>query len=148
MSELKITVSCCLCDRQHEESITLPDGWSTRYGGTDVEDGFCPDHAVIADFADDQCPGCVGGWGDCPLFDGFAYGHHGNNGAKYGEAPLSEIEHQQLCQGYCPRRVNGTLAFSPSTGIQEINLSQEAKQGGTELSLAIKAYVKRYANAA
>lgn len=136
-----------MCENSHKETVTIPDGWETRYDGTDIENGFCPDHAIIAEFAADQCPGCVGGWGDCPLFDAFAYSTSGNSGAKYGTKPLSSDDHQSLRDGFCPRRVNGTFEAISGSGVKEINISEQAKNGGEALSVAIQAYVEKYAPA-
>jgi hypothetical protein len=74
MGKLTVTVHCCLCNNKTNHEIDLPEGWTHRLSSIDNEqDGFCPDHASVAEFAASQCPGCVGGWGDCPMWSAFAY---------------------------------------------------------------------------
>ncbi len=118
--------------------IDLLDGWAMTYPAIDVEQAFCPDHAVIADFTNTQCSGCVGGWGDCGLWEDFAYGKERRN--------LNERDFTQIRQGVCPRRVNGTMMFDANVEkIENIDLSKQApNQVGAALEQAIKDYWRRY----
>ena len=137
----KLTINCCLCSEEHEQEITLPEGWALRYDWIDEGDGFCPNHAVIADFADAQCPGCVGGWRDCPLWSAFAY----------SSLDLSAHDFEALELGICPKRVNGTMGVHYTPGqtpqIEDINLSDRAPEvAGKALAQAIRDYSERYHN--
>lgn len=133
---MKITIHCCLCDAKHETEIAMADGWQHRYDGIDDErNGFCPKHAPVAEFAKAQCPGCVGGWGDCPMWESFAYSGKRSVGAK---------DFEWLRQGVCPRRVNGTFGVSAGK-IEDLNLSNQAPPAcGATFAEAIEDYCKAY----
>ncbi len=134
--EHEINVSCCLCPRSHKTHVDLPNDWRTKGTGSDIEDGFCPDHAQVADFAESQCPGCVGGWTDCDLWRGFAYS---------GRRDLTDNDFAVIRTGRCPRRVNGTFSFGGGMGVNEIDLSEQASiESGVALVNAIKDYWERY----
>lgn len=138
-TDLKVTVSCGFCTASHDATVSLPDGWETRYGGADVEDGFCPQHAAVLPFAENQCPGCVSGWGDCPMWHAFG----SSSSRTITNTDLATIE-----SGVCPRRVNGTMSFSPRAGFQDINLSERAPPGsGKAFADAIREYIARYPSA-
>lgn len=134
---MKITIYCCLCNDKHESEIKLRAGWAHQYDGIDDDrSGFCPKHAPVAAFANAQCPGCVGGWGDCPMWAAFAYSGHRRN---VGPADFEKIE-----RGVCPRRVNGTIGVSAGK-IEDLNISDRAPDAaGTAFAQAIKDYVARY----
>jgi hypothetical protein len=134
MADLKVSVSCGLCGENHEQAITLPPGWETRYGGTDVENAFCPKHAVVAQFASSQCPGCVGGWGDCPLWQAFAY----------SKLDLTAGDFRTLENGICPKRVNGTLMVENGKMTNVDLRDPPAVEGGKALALAIHEYAEKY----
>ncbi len=134
----EVHISCCLCREEHVVEIDLLDGWAMTYPAIDEEQAFCPDHAVIAEFTNTQCSGCVGGWGDCGLWEDFAYGKERRN--------LSESDFAQIRQGLCPRRVNGTMMVDMSAGkIENMDLSRRAPTlVGNALERAIKDYWQRY----
>lgn len=136
--ELEVTLYCGLCETRHEQKIPMPAGWDTRYRSISEEHGFCPKHAPIVSFADSQCPGCVGGWGDCPLWKSFAY----------RKLELTHEDFDRLESGICPKRVNGTLMVSRSqTGaeLEEVDLrSAPVVQAGKELAQAIREYAAKY----
>lgn len=133
---MKITVSCCLCSDQFTVETVDPDGWKLRYDGTDIENGFCPKHAAIAEFADSQCPGCIGGWMDCSLWSAFAYSGR--------QRDISDKDFSILKSGLCPRRVNGTMTIG-SGGIESLDLSERASvASGEALAQAIKDYCAEY----
>lgn len=143
MSTYEITVSCSMCSEQHKATITLPDGWCGAYGGIDDSHGLCPKHAAIADFKDSQCPGCVGGWGDCDLWSAFAYStppHHARQ--------LTEDDFKLMRLGACPRRTNGTIGVHTgrSPYIEDIDLSSPSVAGGRALADAIIEYRDTYIN--
>ncbi len=140
MNGIKLTVDCCLCSAKHETVVALPEGWAHRYGRVDdTSDGFCPDHAKIAEFATAQCTGCVGGWGDCPLWTSFAYTHP--------REPITEEDLSVIEKGKCPRRVGGTMVFQAGQ-MEEINLSVVAdNEAGLILAAAIRAYIERFKDA-
>ncbi len=104
---------CSFCDRR--EKVVAPTEFATRYGH-DVEDAACPDHADAMQFLDDQCPGCVGGWGDCGMYKAI------------GDRSVSGADIAMILGGHCPYRVNGTASFS-SSGFQSIDLSEKTSAG-------------------
>jgi len=130
------TVNCCFCSNRHTVEISLPDGWDHQYDGYDDEgSAFCPDHAAIQPFTRSQCVGCVGGWGECDLWKGFAF-------SKFN---LSEGEFDSLRKGVCPRRTNRTFSISPGGPLEDIDLSDRApSEAGVAFVDAIKTYVQNY----
>jgi hypothetical protein len=142
VSTYKVTINCSMCSEKHEAEIALPDGWSGTYDGIDDEHGLCPKHAPIADFKDNQCPGCVGGWGDCNLWRDFAYA------SRHDMRPLAEDDFKLMRLGACPRRTNGTLGVHNPPGgpphIEDIDLSSPSVAGGRALADAIIEYQNTY----
>jgi hypothetical protein len=135
MADFTVTISCGFCPTSHEQTIVVPDGWATRYSGTDVENGFCPAHSAAEPFVDAQCPGCVAGWGECPLWDGFAF----------DERKLTQEDMAQVERGVCPKRINGTLMVRNPGGVESINLSEQAPtEAGVAMAGAIKDYWANY----
>lgn len=133
---MKITIHCAFCEDTHTQEIKVPSGWSTYTGVMEEENGLCPKHAAIDDFASLQCPGCVGGWGDCGLWRSFAY----------GKCELSESDFASIRSGKCPKRVNGSFSFD-SNGIRDIDLSrQPSTESGLALADAIVEYGQKYYN--
>ncbi len=136
MAQIELTINCCLCGESHEAMIDLPDGWSHRTSGVDSDDGFCVKHAPVAKWSDSQCPGCVGTWGDCALWRGFAYSH---------SRDLTDAELDTIRAGVCPRRTNGSFSFSRTTGIRDIDLSERATtESGVVFVQAIRDYWGRH----
>jgi len=105
---------CAFCDKR--EKVEAPTTFRTHYGH-DVEDAACPDHAGAMEFLGDQCPGCVGGWGDCQMF------------TLVGNRSVSPDDLTTIRSGICPHRVNGTSSFGPG-GFTAINLSKKSRYGG------------------
>lgn len=133
---LEVSLSCGLCSERHEQKIPMPEGWASRYESVSDETAFCPKHAVVAQFADSQCPGCVGGWGDCPLFRAFAY----------SKLELTSGDFRTLEMGICPKRVGGTFGVDmPAGKLEEIDLRDPPNvEGGKALATAIRAYALKY----
>lgn len=135
---MRIEINCGLCPAKEKLEIPTPAGWA-RADDLEEENALCPAHEVIGQFVSSQCPGCVGGWGDCPLWDTFAYSH---------KRTVTEQDFQQIERGICPRRVNGTIGFNVSSRgakMENIDLSERATtQAGAALALAIREYVARY----
>lgn len=133
---MKVTISCCLCSNKHEQTFDMPSGWEHRYDGIDDESaGFCPDHAKVSAFAESQCPGCVGGWGDCPMWEAFSSSYRRDIGPD---------DYKAIECGICPRRVNGTIGFNRGI-IEKIDLSERAPvESGKAFADAIKAYCAKY----
>jgi len=137
MTEYTVTVSCCLCSNDHKVVLDLPAGWGSRYGAVDDEQGFCPEHSQVAGFSDEQCPGCVGGWGDCDLWSSFAYSHP--------REPITAAEISAIRTGLCPRRTNGTFTFSRETGMVSEDLSKQSEsEAGAAFADGIIAYLEKY----
>jgi hypothetical protein len=143
MSAYEITIYCSMCPETHKATIDLPDGWSGTYNGVDDELGLCPKHAAIQAFKDAQCPGCVGGWGDCNLWRDFAY-----SPPRHNAHPLTEDDFKLLRLGACPRRINGTIGVHSTPGarpyIDDIDLSAPSVAGGRALADAIIDYQNTY----
>jgi hypothetical protein len=133
---VKVTLSCCLCAETVEIETPTPEGWAIRYEDIDAENCFCPKHQPIQFFAISQCPGCTGGWMDCPMWRAFAYSHSRD----VTNADLAKIE-----LGICPRRVNGTMTFSAADGFKDENLSERAPaESGVAFAQAIREYCATY----
>lgn len=134
---MKITISCCLCSDKFETNVAIPVGWARHYDEIDDEQGFCPKHASVAAFAESQCPGCVGGWGDCPMWSAFAY--------SYGRT-IGQKDYDMLERGVCPRRVNGTIGLDLRAGtVEDLNLNEQATvESGVAFAQAIKDYCAKY----
>ena len=133
--KIEVSFACCMCLEEHLAEVVLPDGWDCRYDQVDEEHAFCPRHAKVADFAGDQCPGCVGGWQDCGLWSAFA---HKNS------RTLTENDFAVIRTGVCPKRVNGTFSIGPQ-GMKTEDISERATtESGVALADAIKEYWIRF----
>lgn len=135
MNKHKITIHCCFCSDKSTHIVELPDGWAHQYDGHDNEDsGFCPKHAGAKPFTDSQCVGCVGGWGQCDLWKGFAYTSY----------TLTDKDIESLQRGICPKRTNGTFSMSPN-GVEDIDLTTPGDAAaGSAVADAILDYIDRY----
>lgn len=132
--ELEVSLYCGLCGKSHQQKLPMPEGWDSRYRSVSDEHAFCPKHSIIAEFADSQCPGCVGGWGDCGLWEAFAY----------RELKLTESDFRTMEAGTCPKRVNGSMMFERGK-ITDIDLRDPpVAEAGKALSKAIRAYSLKY----
>ena len=128
--KIKITINCCMCQEKHTQEIELPTGWNLHYGEVDEENGFCPTHAPIAEWAESQCPGCVGGWKDCALWQDFAYQKRG----------LTCADLDTIRAGSCPRRTNGSFMIN-GAGVHEADISTVANtESGEAFAQAILEY--------
>jgi hypothetical protein len=133
---VEIEFSCSFCSMSHKVSVSLPEGWVPEYSTADIEHALCPKHAPIQRFRDEQCPGCVSGWGDCGLWRDFAYSKMG----------LSTADIARIRSGFCPRRVNGTMSAQVGRRVLEaVDLSTQAPSvAGNSLADAILEYSARY----
>lgn len=131
-----LSLSCPLCPETTGIKIDLPEGWTSRYDGTDDETAFCPKHAPIKDFADAQCPGCVSSWGEqCPMWKAFAF----------TEDKMTAHDYATLERGVCPRRVNGTIGFGGGRGVHDIDVrSGPEAAAGKAFAQAIREHIARY----
>lgn len=145
MHKYAVTIYCSLCDAKHTAEIELPSAWHGAYDGIDDEHGLCPKHQAVQAFKDSQCPGCVGGWGDCGLFDSFAFS---GRTKPRGATALSELDFKRLRRGVCPRRVNGTMSVhsfpNGNVTVEDVNLSTVEVDGGRALAKAINEYIEKY----
>jgi hypothetical protein len=140
MSKVSITIGCCFCGSEHKTEIELPPGWKHCYGGIeDYNHGFCETHANVLPFMKDQCPGCVSGWGDCPMWRAFDHGR---------SRTITKNDLDTLRTGRCPRRLNGTIGVELSkhgSTTQELDISDTATaESGSAFADAIIAYCKEY----
>ncbi len=134
---IPVEIYCCLCAAKVKTEIPTPAGWTCGEYGHDIEDALCPQHAIIEDFKSSQCVGCVGDWGECPLWESFAY-------SKCRNILVQDLE--QIRRGVCPRRVNGTFGFDlHARKFEELNLSEHAPSpAGQALADAIEAYCRTW----
>lgn len=136
---MRVDVYCAFCSASETVEVPTPQGWA-RVDNLEEERGLCPTHAPINPFVAAQCPGCVGGWGDCPLWDSFASSGRRRD---MGAADFAQIE-----RGICPRRVNGTFGVNMgarSGTVEKIDLSEPAEAvAGKALAKAIREYIERY----
>lgn len=153
---VKVTLYCLLCSESVEIPITVPGGWKNRYdslGRIDIEDErmwCCPKHAAVLDFAEDQCSGCVGGWGDCGLFSRLDDScRPARARTTRGFLPLDEEAFLSISKGICPARTNGTFSLNVRPGgaeITNIDLSERASsESGEALAKALREYIERHA---
>lgn len=137
MSEIVLVeVSCSFCGESASVQVVL-DGWRVRYGSISDENAFCPKHAQVEDFFQDQCPGCVAGWPDCPLYRAFAYSRNRD---------MSEADFAALRRGVCPKRVNGSFTVTNGGGkvsVEDVNIS-DVSQSGAAIESAIRDYIATY----
>lgn len=142
MGTLKATVECCLCPEELEFEMTIPDGWEHQHGHISSDKAFCPKHAPIRAFEESQCPGCVGGWTDCDMWNAFAYPETFN---------MTEADYLSLELGICPRRTNGTFWITnlpQGRKAEHIDLSNAAPvEAGRAFAQAIRDYLERYRSA-
>lgn len=134
MKELRVNLYCCFCSNQLEIRISLPEEWHLRYAELSSEEALCPDHVIIGEFFDDQCPGCVSCWGECGLWrDAFF---------EKPERPLSDDDYFSIEKGLCPRRLNGTFGLEVTAAgskIQQVCIADQAtSKSGKALAIAIK----------
>lgn len=109
----EITYYCSFCEMK--ETVQAPTTFATHHGG-DVENAACRDHAPAMAFLDDQCPGCVSGWGECQMF------------MAIGNEAVSADDLAEIRRGRCPYRVNGTISCGPE-GVQRLDISTTSKAG-------------------
>lgn len=131
---MKLDISCGLCSEDTEIEFEAYE-WVVSHDTIYEDKAFCPKHSIIDEWRHAQCPGCVGSWGDCGLWESFAF-----RGATITEGQLKQIE----C-GTCPFRINGTFGFSGGQFI-DMDLADKAPdESGVALAVAIREYVERYA---
>lgn len=132
---MKLELSCSLCQEDAEVEFDAPAGWILTYGESCEEDAFCPAHASVGEWRSAQCPGCVGGWRDCPLWDAFAYS---------GKRTITDDDLAVIERGRCPKRVNGSFMMS-GRGMEAMDISETAPtESGTVLAQAIRDYIDRW----
>lgn len=131
---IEVNLHCTFCQESMTTKVSA-DGWQVRYGAIEDEDALCPAHAKVEDFFKDQCPGCVAGWPECPLYRSFA-----NSRSR----DISENELLVIRSGVCPRRVNGSFMVQASPfKITDVNISSVSEHGAA-LEQAIRGYIAKY----
>ncbi len=131
---MNIEISCHFGDMKTELSVDPGLKW---VGVDDIyTEGFCENHAKIEEFTGSQCPGCVGGWGDCELWTAFAHRSRG----------LTEEDFAKIRKGICPKRTNGTIMVNADMRkVESVDLSEKANdESGAALEIAIREYWERY----
>lgn len=132
---MSVALSCSLCSTGVEIPVEIPEGWKIPGGTIDEEDALCPKHAEVIGFREAQCPGCVGGWGQCGLWDAFAYS---------GKRAITPAHLDTIRAGICPFRVNGTFGVTNGQFV-DIDLSDRAPDAsGVVLAQAIVDYIEEY----
>lgn len=136
MKKIEIDIYCLLCSNNYKTEIELP----TDFVLNDLtdENALCADHAGIKEWRNTVCRGCVGGFGSCDLWQGFAYKHERNK--------LTEEEMQVIETGRCPRKTSGWLMVSRATGIVNITPTDIAPEAGKLFAKAIREYIEEYRN--
>lgn len=109
----EITYYCSFCNER--ETVEAPTSFRTYCGG-DIENAACAKHAPAMDFLDDQCPGCVSGWGECGMF------------MAIGDRTVTHADLREIKSGRCPYRINGTFMAGPR-GMEDVNLSEQSEAG-------------------
>ena len=140
MSKADVEFECTFCSARATRKVEIPAGWELNYDGQAFENGFCPRHSIIAEWRRSQCPGCVGGWGDCDFHRAWAF---------ESKRSLTEQDFALIEQGICPRRTNGTMVANlgpKGVEIANVDLSERASPAsGRALVAAIKSYWDKYA---
>lgn len=136
-----VEVGCSMCSRKCKVETTVPEDFVEAHGfQIDAYTVYtlCPDHAHLVDWVQNQCDGCVGGFGDCDLFSAFAYSS--------GPIQLSENDFSSIKCGICPKRTNGSMTFDSRTGaIGYPDFSKQAtNEAGVKLANDILTYRKNY----
>jgi hypothetical protein len=131
---IKLEASCCMCAQTTKVDVPLSEGWRIRYNIIYEEAAFCPQHSLIESFLEEQCPGCMCGWPQCPMFEAFAYS---------GQETVTDADYETLERGICPRRANGTMTLDPLANgrAENVDLSSPAVEGGVALASAIRQYI-------
>lgn len=128
MSEHTIYVSCAFCMERTEVKVDIP-GFTSYTLGADIENGMCEKHSGAKAWLDDQCPGCVSGWGECGLFRAANLDRD--------MTPLRESERYQIAAGICPRRINGTFGMTVTRDgaeMTDLNISKPSEAGAAMLA--------------
>lgn len=134
--DYKFTVylACLICDEVFEDEVTgIPEGWGNHFMSLSDEDSFCPKHSDMTKFLNNQCPGCVGTFPDCPL----------HSAIFYRKPNITNEELEIIEQGICPRRVNGTYMFNAEAGgLKKININ-DISNDGLIFANGIREYLKQ-----
>jgi len=133
-----VVLQCDICLDTCDVNIEIPYKWG-GFDGHNVGDngGFCPKHAEIEEFTH-QCSGCVGSWGDCPLWRAaFA--------DPVKRTLLTSADLKTIRSGVCPKRVDGMIYIAPNSTKNVVvkTASRSSKRSGIALEKAIKDYWKR-----
>lgn len=119
-------------------SIEFPE--SSEWVGSAETDGgghyvYCPNCKIQDGFFGEQCPGCVETFKDCGLSRAFMFSNN---------RTITDLHLNQIAEGVCPFRTNGTFGFS-SAGFEKLDISSKAEhKAGEAVVKAIKDYVEKY----
>lgn len=117
---MNLKLKCAVCAAVLDVEVDSR-GWAFRYGSINLGEGqaFCPKHTPTETFLESQCPGCVGGWPECRLYD-----------AVSGADAVSPDVVLRIAEGFCPFRTNGSFSVNLQRGssaeIKRIDLSERA----------------------
>jgi hypothetical protein len=119
-------------------TIEFPDssGWTGSVDtDSDLHYVYCPNCMLEGEFFGEQCPGCVETFKDCALARAFMFSN---------KRTITELDLQQIADGVCPFRTNGTFGFS-SAGFEALDISSKAgHEAGQAVVKAIKDYMEKY----
>ena len=130
---VELVVGCAFCDTQSLHEVVLPEGWELPSGDAVEHTGLCPEHAPIADFIEAQCTGCFERWGDCSLWQSFAYKHRRS---------LTKQDIGLIGDGVCPRRQPCARLSMP--GEPPVVFTRASPESGDALVRAIGDYWRIY----
>lgn len=146
LKHVLVTLNCCLCSESFTSGITIDGDWGAHGDEDTIEierDWTCPRHPGVSDWRAHNCVGCVGSWGSCDLWGSFAYERR---------VTIGRPQLEQISQGSCPSRTNGTFTTSRSAqGVTFGELDLRAPEaplaaqfGGKSLAASIVEYTRRY----
>ena len=124
MSRIRIKISCCLCNKTTTNQMDFPTGWKIAYeNGIEEDLGFCPTHAPVELWREENCSDCSECWGSCSLWKAFAYRNK----------TMKNEDYKTVEEGFCPKKKKKEILLVKILSIQ---------RAGYILAKAIKQYGK------
>ena len=95
MPRIRVQISCCLCSQTTTRQVNFPNGWKIAYdNGVEEDLGFCPDHAKVELWRQENCSDCEESWGSCSLWKAFSY----------KKKNMKREDYKTIEEGFCPRK--------------------------------------------